>query len=132
MQRTRGISEIRQTIAAHVRDLIGEEDDAFTAELISAFRETVGALCGKAEAGYADGNTQAIAAAAHQIKGSAGNVGLRRVAHDWHSVEEAAVRNDPDLDRIVAESVATARHIVSVLEARPASARNYGRRSSDR
>ena len=119
-QRTRGVSEIRSTIARHVRALIGEDDDAFADELIESFRDTVGELCDRAEAALRADDLQRVAAACHQIKGSAGNVGLARVAHDWHAVEEATLRRDPDLGRILKESLATARHIVAVLEGRPA------------
>lgn len=131
-QRTRGVSEIRATIAGHVRELIGEDDPGFTDDLIEAFRDSVGSLCTQTLEALQDGDTHKIAAASHQIKGSAGNVGLSRIAHDWHAVETAAVRNDPDLDRIVKESVATARHIVAELDGRVTQRPSRGRRASDR
>ncbi len=115
-QRTPGVSEIRAAIAAHVRDLIGEDDPEFTDELIGSFRENAAELCDQAEAGYAAGNTRAIASAAHQIKGSASNVGLAHVAHDWHVVEEASRDQTLALGRLVAEAVAAVRHIVAALD----------------
>ena len=125
-------------VQAHVRELLGEDDPAFVEDLVTSFCESVGGLCDRVEAAMAAGDLNRVIAGAHQIKGSAANVGLVRVAKDWHAVEEAARRSHPDHDRRtsasddglsgpdrragglaerVAESVATARHVAATLSA---------------
>ena len=128
-------SDLLARVQAHVRELLGEDDPEFTRDLVSSFCGSLTALCDRVEAALDAGDLQQVMASAHQIKGSAANVGLRRIAMDWHAVEEAALRSAPSLDRRaepsggyagpdrrlaslrerVTESVATARSIAATL-----------------
>ena len=128
-------SELLARVREHVRTLLGEDDPEFTQDLIDSFCTSVDSLCERIEAAAAAGDHQGIMANAHQMKGSAANVGLPRVAEDWHAIEEAARRSAPDADRRgpiqadydgpdrrlaslqerVTESIATARHVAAQL-----------------
>lgn len=128
-------SELLACVEAHVRDLLGEDDSEFTGELVASFCDSVGALCDRIEVAMAAGDIHPVMACAHQIKGSAANIGLSRIAEDWNAIEEAARHGTPERDRRdqasggyadpdrrvadladrVAEAVAAVRHVAATL-----------------
>lgn len=82
---------LRGTVAAHVTDLLGEEDPAFVQDLIVAFcgsaHELVAQVRGSQDLG-------AVGKVAHQLKGSAANVGLTEIETAWYRVEAGAREGD--------------------------------------
>ena len=74
---------IRDRLRAHVADLLGEDDPDFVADLSETFTETATALLADARAAQAASNMDGVAAAAHQLRGSAGNIGLSTLAEAW-------------------------------------------------
>ena len=106
-----------EQVAAHVTDMLGEEDPEFVADLVESFavssREAVADAQSTRSAGDADG----LASAAHRLKGSASNVGLGSLATQWGEVEETvrggAAPGDA-VDRALRETV----EAVELLEGR--------------
>jgi CheY-like chemotaxis protein/HPt (histidine-containing phosphotransfer) domain-containing protein len=84
-------------VRAHVADLIGEDDPEFAAELVATFAETTRASLDAARAALRAGDGDAVGAAAHQLRGSASNVGLVGLVDVWAAVEEG-VRGGAGLD----------------------------------
>ncbi len=74
-------------VRAHVRSLLGEDDEAFVAELTEAFVESSQHALAAVVDAQAVGDVDALAAAAHALKGSASNVGLTALASHWDVVE---------------------------------------------
>lgn len=79
-----------EAVRAHVRSLLGEEDEAFVQELMVSFAESAREAAAQAAAAAAAADAVALTAAAHALKGSASNVGLDDLQAAWAVVEEAA------------------------------------------
>ena len=84
-------------VRAYITDLIGEDDPEFTADLVATFAETSDEALADVRAAHAAGDAEAVAAAAHRLRGSASNVGLTDLTDLWTAVEET-VRQRGDLD----------------------------------
>lgn len=80
-------SALREALRAHVTDLLGEDDPDFVAELAATFCASAAALVGTARAAAEAGDGDALRSAAHQMRGSALNVGLASLAAAWTRVE---------------------------------------------
>lgn len=78
---------LRDALRAHVTDLLGEDDPDFVAELAATFCDSASALVATARTAAAAGDTAALRSAAHQMRGSALNVGLADLAEAWTRVE---------------------------------------------
>ncbi|WP_420456901.1 response regulator [Rubrivirga sp.] len=74
-------------VRAHVRSLLGEDDEDFVAELTETFVESAREALASVAVAEAAGDVAALAAAAHSLKGSASNVGLTALASYWDAVE---------------------------------------------
>lgn len=82
-------------VRAHVAELLGEEDPEFVQDLVDAFSGSAHDLVASAETARAGGDLDAIGGVAHQLKGSASNVGLTDLEEAWHRVESGARAGDP-------------------------------------
>lgn len=96
-------------IDAHVRELLGEEDPEFVADLVETFTVSSREAAAEAHAARQSQDADAVAVAAHKLRGSASNVGLYELTDLWTGIEEAARRGEPtalgpDLDRALAET----------------------------
>ena len=120
--RAEGEAEARaaviDAVRAHVRDLLGEDDEAFVADLVESFATSTQAAVEEAAAARASGDAAAVGAAAHKLKGSAANVGLADLTEAWDVVETSARRGDraalaDPLDRAIARTERT----IALLEA---------------
>ncbi len=80
-------SVLRDALRVHVTDLLGEDDPEFVAELAATFCESAAGLIGTARAAAAAGDADALRQVAHQMRGSALNVGFERLAEAWTRVE---------------------------------------------
>ena len=104
---------IRNRLRAHVTDLLGEDDPEFIADLSETFTETATALLADARAAEAAGNVAAVAAAAHQLCGSASNIGLTTLAEAWRRVETAG--GGAAAATLFAEAATQTEHAVEAL-----------------
>lgn len=97
-------AELVSSVRAHVRALLGEDDEAFVVDLAQSFVATARTGADRAAQARDSGDPASIATAAHALKGSAANVGLDDLASSWDVVErgirsgESAVLDAP-LDR---------------------------------
>lgn len=82
---------LRSAVAAHVTDLLGEEDPEFVQDLIATFCGTVHGLVGEVRGSQ---DLEAVGKVAHQLKGSAANIGLTDVEAAWYQVETGARAGD--------------------------------------
>ena len=110
-------SALLNDVRAHVRALIGEDDEEFVQDLIGAFASSSRQAASDAASASASGDAQGVAAAAHALKGSASNVGLTGLADAWGGIENAIRSGVPlptgNVDRALAETD----QAVSALEA---------------
>lgn len=83
-------------VRAHVADLLGEDDPDFTADLVATFVQTAQTALAEVEAALGAGDASALGAAAHQLRGSASNVGLTDLTDRWAEIDEAVRRGDGD------------------------------------
>jgi HPt (histidine-containing phosphotransfer) domain-containing protein len=74
-------------LRAHVTDLIGEDDPDFVAELSETFCSSATDLVSRARDAHAAGDADTLKSVAHQMRGSALNVGLADLAEAWAHVE---------------------------------------------
>ena len=86
-----------EALRAHVADLLGEDDPEFLAEITATFRDSATSLSAQARAAQTAGDAAALRAVAHQMRGSAANVGLSGLADAWARVENDAVGPDEAL-----------------------------------
>ncbi len=79
--------------------LTGDSDPELLLDLIHMFLEDAP---GKLEAmteGLAKGDLEQVAHAAHSLKGSAGNLGIRMVQHDCDALQNASRQNQTEVVR---------------------------------
>ena len=83
---------LRSAIGAHVAELLGEEDPEFVQDLVDTFcasaHELVATVRGAQDLAH-------VGKVAHQLKGSAANVGLNEIESAWYRVEAGARTDDP-------------------------------------
>ena len=82
---------LRSVIGAHVAELLGEEDPAFVEDLVSAFCGSAHELVAQVQGSQ---DLEAVGKVAHQLKGSAANVGLNEIESAWYRVEAGARAGD--------------------------------------
>ena len=85
-----GVEQLLRDIRAHVRGLLGEDDEAFVADLVDTFADSTRKALHLLDPIVADRDFDALARMAHAIKGSAANVGLATLADAWCRIEEAS------------------------------------------
>ena len=101
-------SVLRDALRVHVADLLGEDDPDFVAELASTFCASATRLIETARAAAEAGDGAALRQVAHQMRGSALNVGLTRLAEAWTRIEHGA-------DAPPAAALAETEHAVEAL-----------------
>ena len=104
-------------VRAHVRDMLGEDDEDFVLDLVSTFSESSHEAIGDVAQARAARDAEAVAQAAHKLKGSASNIGLDGLTRRWNEIETAVRAGSADvftasLDEAVAETTRT----VALLE----------------
>ncbi len=82
------------SVRAHVRDLIGEDDEAFVSELVESFTSSSREAVREAAAARQSGDAEGVGVAAHKLKGSASNVGLDELTEVWGAVEDSVRLGD--------------------------------------
>lgn len=82
------------SVRAHVADLLGEEDPEFVRDLVDTFCGSAHELVSEARALGAAGDLAGVGKVAHQLKGSASNVGLTGLESAWHRVETGTRSGD--------------------------------------
>ena len=75
------------SVRAHVRAMLGEDDDAFADELMASFAASTREAVAEAQAAREAQDADAAATAAHKLKGGAANVGFDDLTQAWGSVE---------------------------------------------
>ena len=105
-------------VRAHVREMLGEDDEEFVMDLVGAFSESSQQAIQDVTAATAARDADAVATAAHKLKGSAANIGLDALTERWDEIETAIRAGSGDvftagLDYAVAETTRT----VTTLEA---------------
>ena len=119
----RAVVRVLEAVRAHVREMLGEDDEDFVGELVDAFAESSQQAIRDIDAACRVQDAASVARAAHKLKGSASNVGLDDLTEQWDGIE-TAIRSGASvfgahLDGVLAETTRT----VSLLErARPAGA----------
>ena len=96
-------------IQAHVVELLGEEDPEFVTDLLDTFIASARGAEADARAARFSRDADAVAAAAHKLRGSASNVGLTTIADLWTRVEEGIRQGESaalgdGVDRALAET----------------------------
>ena len=84
--------QLRSAIGAHVTDLLGEEDPGFVQDLVDTFCASAHELVAAARGSQ---DVEHVGTVAHQLKGSAANVGLKEIEAVWAHVEAGARAGDP-------------------------------------
>lgn len=84
------MSEVR----AHVRALLGEDDEAFVVDLVEAFATSTRNGLSVVDAVRQTRDDDALITLAHALKGSAANIGLVSLADLWDGVEAVARHGD--------------------------------------
>jgi CheY-like chemotaxis protein/HPt (histidine-containing phosphotransfer) domain-containing protein len=111
---------LRALIRTHVTELVGEEDPEFVAELTTTFTTSTQDLLERVDAAIRESDLNGIRAAAHQLRGSASNVGLRVIGEAWGPVEEAARAGDTGaVQSALPTALHKTRHAVAYLTAVP-------------
>lgn len=82
---------LRSAIGAHVTELLGEEDPEFVQDLVDTFCGSAHGLAAQARSSQ---DLSEVGKVAHQLKGSAANVGLTDLEAAWHRVESGARADD--------------------------------------
>jgi CheY-like chemotaxis protein len=109
------VEALMAQVRAHVHDLLGEEDEAFVADLVESFAASARTALARVAAARAEGNAAALATVAHALKGSAANVGLSALADAWSVIETSARLGDPALfGAPLAAAVAQTQDLVGV------------------
>ncbi|MDT0631737.1 response regulator [Rubrivirga sp. S365] len=101
------VQTLYDQVCAHVTDMLGEEDPEFVADLVESFAASAREAVAEAESTRSAGDVAGLAAAAHQLKGSASNVGLNTIAGRWGEVEAMArggAASDEAVDRALDET----------------------------
>ena len=108
---------IVEAVRAHVREMLGEDDEEFVQDLARSFAESSHHAIGQIRA--SGGDPQAIAHAAHALKGSASNMGLSALTECWGVVETRIRTGDSEVggavDRALADTARTVEMLESVL-----------------
>lgn len=81
--------------------LTGDGDPELLLDLIHMFLEDAPTKLEAMTEGLAKGDLEQVAQAAHSLKGSAGNLGIRMVQHDCDELQNAGHANDMDTVRRV-------------------------------
>ena len=110
---------LRNDIRAHVRTLLGEDDEEFVLDLVDSFVTSSQSAVTEAAAAHRGRDWEGLAAAAHKLKGSAANVGLEPIATSW-DVVEVAVRNDGDVSAATMETAVSETEQAMALLQQPA------------
>ncbi|PAP78326.1 response regulator [Rubrivirga marina] len=106
-------------VRAHVRGLLGEDDEDFVAELVEAFDGSARQALATVSAARETGDVDSIAASAHALKGSAANVGLESLTDAWDVVETGARRGEASaLDGSLTAAVAETEQALAQFAAR--------------
>jgi HPt (histidine-containing phosphotransfer) domain-containing protein len=92
---------------------LGLEEEEYL-ELLELFVETTASNLDKLQSGLADGDSGEVSEAAHTIKGSSANLGLKEIAESAKGIEERARQNDL---QGVAEALETIRGACELLVA---------------
>ena len=108
-----------QAVRAHVREMLGEEDEDFVHELVESFAESSQQAIREIRTASAAGDREAIARAAHQLKGSASNIGLATLTESWDRIETDLRTGTADLggtlDQVVEDTTRTVGMLETVL-----------------
>ncbi|GAB5537360.1 MAG: hypothetical protein Rubg2KO_36090 [Rubricoccaceae bacterium] len=83
---------LRSAIGVHVTALLGEEDPEFVQDLVDTFCTSANELVATARGSQDLGHVGKVA---HQLKGSAANVGLNEIESAWYRVEAGSRAGDP-------------------------------------
>ena len=81
--------------------LTGDGDPELLLDLIHMFLEDAPSKLEAMTEGVAKGDLEQVAQAAHSLKGSAGNLGIRMVQHDCDELQNAGHNNEVDRVRKV-------------------------------
>lgn len=92
-------SALREALRAHVASLLGEDDPDFVADLADTFCTSAAEGVAAARAAAARGDAVGLRSTAHQMRGSALNVGLDHLAEAWARVEHGDAAPDDALDK---------------------------------
>ena len=104
------------SVRAHVRSLLGEDDEAFVEELVESFASSSREAVESASQARTVGDGPAVAAAAHKLKGSASNIGLESLASVWDGVE-TSIRSGSMPAQAIERALVETRQAVALLEA---------------
>ena len=77
-----------------IRIVLGDEDDAFLAELVRTYLDETARLMVRLDGKAEPVDTQGIRATAHRLRGAAATLVLMELAAAWNQVEEAASQSD--------------------------------------
>lgn len=88
-------ARLRRAIGDHVTELLGEEDSEFVQDLVTTFCEAAHGLIANARSAANANDLNTAAGVAHQLKGSAANIGLTEIQEAWNRVETGARAGDP-------------------------------------
>ena len=72
---------------------LGLEEEEYL-ELLELFVETTASNLDRLQSGLAEGDSGEVSEAAHTIKGSSANLGLKEIAESAKGIEERARQND--------------------------------------
>lgn len=72
---------------------LGLEEEEYL-ELLELFVETTASNLDRLQSGLAEGDSGEVSEAAHTIKGSSANLGLKKIAESAKGIEERARQND--------------------------------------
>ena len=104
-------------VRAHVREMLGEDDDEFVVDLVGAFSESSHEAVDDVAAARAARDAAAVAQAAHKLKGSAANIGLDGLTERWDRIETAVRSGSADVfTASLDEAVAETTRAVALLE----------------
>ncbi|MEO0557435.1 MAG: Hpt domain-containing protein [Bacteroidota bacterium] len=82
---------LRKAIGVHVAELLGEEDPEFVQDLVDAFCTSAHSLVAAVRG---SDDLEEVGNVAHQLKGSAANVGLKEIQAAWARVESGTRSGD--------------------------------------
>ncbi|MGB3541845.1 response regulator [Rubrivirga sp.] len=109
-------ASLRNDVRAHVRALLGEDDEEFVVDLVDSFVTSSEDAVVEATTAYQGADWGTLASAAHKLKGSASNVGLGALATSWDHVE-VAVRDAGQAPQDVVEAaMAETKQAITLLQ----------------
>lgn len=108
---------LRDDIRAHVRSLLGEDDEEFVHDLVDSFVTTSRGAVTNVSAAHQGGDWEGVASAAHALKGSASNVGLESLATSWGEVENGIRGAGQVSDVVVRSAIEETQQAMTILEA---------------